>query len=461
MRVADFGFNVEGVTMAAPLDNLLARLVRLTDGSAGRGRDALRRLRRRLATGGGAVLLGLAALAFAKGGDTAQTLFARLSAALPYAPLLLTPALFAAVVYVTGRWFPAARGSGIPQVIAAARDPQHEATGPLVSLRTALAKVGLTLAMLLGGGSVGREGPTVQLSAAVMVWISRVLRVPIGAGVLIAGGAAGVAAAFNTPLAGVAFAIEELASAYEQKVAVLVMAAVMIAGLVSLGIAGDYVYFGTMGQTLGVRTVLLVTPVAAVAGGLTGGLFSRIVLDVAEVGHPAVRRLKARPVLFAAACGLVVALLGLASAGATWGTGYGATRQLVEGHGQPLWFGPAKFIAALATTLSGAPGGVFAPSLAVGAGVGNLLTVIFPADPPGAIVVLGMIAYFVGVVRAPLTAVIIISETTASRGLIIPLFATALLADAISAWVCPTRLYHGLARPFASRLNREGQSFRG
>ena len=59
-----------------------------------------------------------------------------------------------------------------------------------------------------------------------------------------------------------------------------------------------------------------------------------------------------------------------------------------------------------------------------------------------------MIAYFVGVVRAPLTAVIIISETTASRGLIIPLFATALLADVVGAWVCPERLYHGLAKPF-------------
>lgn len=245
MQLARLRPNVEDLVMAASFDTFLIRLARLTDGSRARGGDALRRLRRRLATGGGAVLLGLAALAFAKAGDTAQALFARLVVAAPYAPLLLTPALFAAVVYVTGRWFPAARGSGIPQVIAAARDPQHESTGPLVSLRTALAKVGLTLAMLLGGGSVGREGPTVQLSAAVMVWISRVLRVPIGAGVLIAGGAAGVAAAFNTPLAGVAFAIEELASAYEQRVAVLVMAAVMIAGLVSLGIAGDYVYFGT------------------------------------------------------------------------------------------------------------------------------------------------------------------------------------------------------------------------
>jgi H+/Cl- antiporter ClcA len=434
--------------MAPFLATLSRRIADLFDSRAGRTNQALRRLRVRIATGGGAVLLGLAALAFARAGDAAQMLFARLDAVFPYAPLMFTPALFAGIVFVTMRWVPEARGSGIPQVIAAARDPGQEATGALVSIRTAIAKVGMTLAMLLGGASVGREGPTVQLSAAIMVAISRVLRVPIGAGVLIAGGAAGVAAAFNTPLAGVAFAIEELASAYEQKVAVLVMAAVMIAGLVSLGIAGDYVYFGTMGQTLGIRAMLIVVPVAAIAGGFSGGLFSRLVLEFTDAARPSIRRLKSRPVAFAAGCGLVVAILGISSAGATWGTGYGATRALVEGHGQPLWFGAAKFAAALATTLSGAPGGVFAPSLAVGAGVGNVLTVLFPGDPPGAIVILGMIAYFVGVVRAPLTAVIILSETTASRGLIIPLFATALIADAASALVCPERLYHGLARPF-------------
>ncbi len=434
--------------MALSFENISRRMAGFVDGRFSRSRQALSRLRRRLATGIGAVVLGLAALAFAKLGDLAQQLFGHLLATLSYGVLLLTPAIFAGVVYATMRWVPDARGSGIPQVIAAGRDPQREALGPLVSMRTALAKVAMTLAMLLGGGSVGREGPTVQLSAAIMVAVHRLLRVPIGAGVLIAGGAAGVAAAFNTPLAGVAFAIEELASAYEQKVAVLVMAAVMIAGLVSLGIAGDYVYFGTMGQTLGLRTVLLVTPVAGILGGVSGGIFSRVVLEFAAPSRGWIARLRSRPVMFAAGCGLVVAALGLVSAGATWGTGYGATRQLVESHGQPLWFGPVKFLAALATTLSGAPGGVFAPSLAVGAGVGNVLTILFPHDPAGAIVLLGMIAYFVGVVRAPLTAVIIISETTASRGLIIPLFATALLADVVGAMVCPTRLYHGLAKPF-------------
>lgn len=405
-------------------------------------------LRRRLATGIGAVLLGGVALAFARAGDWAQAVFARAQAGHPLAPLLVTPLVFAMVVYATGRWVPEARGSGIPQVIAAARAPESAASRTLVSLRAAIFKTVMTVAMLFVGGAVGREGPTVQLGAAIMVRVHRWLRVPITAGVLIAGGAAGVAAAFNTPLAGVAFAIEELASAYEQRVAVLVMAAVMIAGLVSLGIAGDYVYFGAMRQSLPLESVLIIAPVMGVFGGLAGGLFVRALLALAMPAHRFARRLRQRPVLFAAGCGMVVALLGLASGGLTWGTGYGPTRLLVEGAGQPWWFGMAKFDAALATAVSGAPGGVFAPSLAVGAGVGNMFTGLFPNDPAGAIVLLGMIGYFVGVVRAPLTGVIIISEITASRGLILPLFATALIADLVSASVCRERLYHGLSKAF-------------
>ena len=413
---------------------------------------------RRVATGLGAVLLGLIALAFAQAGDQAQRAFDRLVAAWPYAPLVLTPAIFAGVMFLTRRWSPDARGSGIPQVIAATRNPETAARGPLISIRTAVAKFGLTIAMLFAGGSVGREGPTVQISAAVMVAVHRLLRVPISAGVLIAGGAAGVAAAFNTPLAGVAFAIEELAAAYEQRVAVLVMGAVMVAGLVSLGIAGDYVYFGAMRQTLTVAAMILACPVAGIIGGVAGGLFTRVVLSFAAPKHPLLTRLRSRPVLLAAACGLVVALLGLVTGGSTWGTGYHTTRILVEGEQSSLWFGPAKALATLATTLSGTPGGIFAPSLAVGAGVGNLLTPIFPGSPAGAVVLLGMVAYFTGVVRAPLTAVIIISETTASRGMIIPLFATALIADSVSALISRERLYHGLAKPFLAAAKTEQTS---
>ena len=171
----------------------------------------------RLAAVAGAVLLGLVAIVFARIGETAQNLFAHLVAISPYAPFVVTPLVFAAVVHLTRQFFPAARGSGIPQVMAASHNPERHAAGDLVSLKTAWAKFAGTIAMLLAGGSAGREGPTVQISAALMVAVHRWLRVPVSAGVIIAGGAAGVAAAFNTPLAGVAFAIEELAAAFEQR----------------------------------------------------------------------------------------------------------------------------------------------------------------------------------------------------------------------------------------------------
>jgi H+/Cl- antiporter ClcA len=100
--------------------------------------------------------------------------------------------------------------------------------------------------------------------------------------------------------------------------------------------------------------------------------------------------------------------------------------------------------------LSGAPGGIFAPSLAAGAGIGNLIAYAFPGQPLGPIVLLGMMGYFVGVVRAPLTAVIIISEMTDSRAMVLPFLITAVLADAVSGQICRERLYHGLSKGFRS-----------
>jgi H+/Cl- antiporter ClcA len=411
---------------------------------------------RRVATAMGAILLSLAALAFARFADVAQLMFRRIFAQYPHLPLLLTPAIFAAVAFATRRWANEARGSGIPQIIAAAESPATAGAIRLANLKIAISKLFLTLLMLLGGASVGREGPTVQVSAAVMVWVHRLLRVPITAGVLIAGGAAGVAAAFNTPLAGVAFAIEELAAAYEQRVALLVMAAVMISGLTMIGIAGDYVYFGVLRSSIGLRQTLVLAPVVGIVGGISGGVFSRVVLHFSNAKSGWAWGLKRRPVLFAAGCGLIVAVAGIVSGGATWGTGYVPARALIEGGQLSVWFGPAKFVASIFTTLSGTPGGIFSPSLAVGAGVGNALAGLFPRSPTSAIALLGMAAYFVGVVRAPLTAVIILMETTASRSMILPLFATALIADATSALICPERIYHGLSRAFVSEEPSNG-----
>ena len=421
-------------------------------------RDTLRRLkvllrrrgltapvwRRRIAIIGGAILVGLAATAFAWMADRANDWFTLAVKRCWWLPLVMTPAGYVLIVWITNRLAPAARGSGIPQIIAAKRDPA-QATTDLASARTAAFKALLTAAALTVGGSVGREGPTVQLGATIMAYAHKLLRVPINASVLVAGAAAGVAAAFNTPLAGVAFAIEELAAAYEQRMTLLVMTAVLIAGMIAQGVAGDYVYFGIVGETLPLRTVLIVAPIAGILGGVCGSLFARSTLWFARGGA---RRISGgRPLLLAVASGLIVAAVGIAT-GTTWGTGYAAARAIIEGDNASLWFGPAKFVSTLATAAAGLPGGIFAPSLATGAGLGNLLHFLFPAQPTGALVLLAMAGYFTGVVRAPLTAVIIMSETTGSRGLMLPLLATALIAEAAAGLVCRERLYHGLASGF-------------
>lgn len=402
--------------------------------------------RRRLATGIGALLVGLVALLFARAADQAMALFGRATAAVWWLPFLITPLGVFMLTAVTKWWTPEARGSGIPQVIAAARDPGGPIE-PLISLKTGLAKLAMTLAALLVGASVGREGPTVQVSAAMLARVHRAFRVPISAGVIIAGGAAGVAAAFNTPLAGVAFAIEELANAFEQRVTMLVMTAILISGMVSLGIAGDYVYFGALQETLPVSRVLIIAPVAGFIGGVCGGLFSRLILAVSRNRRRYLGPLAARPLLWALLCGVGISIIGVAT-GMTWGTGYAASKAIIEGAPAPWYFGPAKFAATALSTLAGMPGGIFSPSIATGAGLGNMVCILFPGDPRGAIVLLGMIAYFTGVVRAPLTAVIIVMEATASRGMIIPLFASAVIADASAQLICKEKLYHGLAREF-------------
>lgn len=410
----------------------------------------------RLALMGGAVLAGLAAIAFADIANAAQAAFGMLFAAQPLAPLLVTPLGFALVAWLTLRFSPESRGSGIPQIIAAGRNPG--VAGPLTSMRTGIFKFVLTEIGLLVGASVGREGPTVQIATSVMTAMNRLFRVPVDTAIIIAGGAAGVSAAFNTPLAGVAFAIEELAAAYEQRMALVVMLAVMVSGLVSLGIAGDYLYFGAMHQSLSIAAAIVVAPTAGVLGGVCGGLFSRWVLSFSRARRRWWRVSRSHPILWAIGCGLLVAIIGIVAAGTTWGTGYTAAKALIETGNGPIWFGPAKLATTVLSTISNMPGGIFSPSLAAGAGFGRLLATLFPSQPASAVVVLGMIAYFVGVVRAPLTGVIIVAEMTDSRAMILPLFAAAIIADAASALVCRERLYHGLSHAFEPRPQKTAQA---
>jgi H+/Cl- antiporter ClcA len=419
---------------------------RMTGRRQRRGRALAVRWRRRLIFLMGGVGIGIAAVIFARLADYAQLAFSMLEGRWPYACLVVTPSGFAASIWLARRYFPNSQGSGIPQAIAARQLHSFAARSRLVSLRLAVGKVLLTILGLLAGASVGREGPTVQVGASLMFAVGRMSprRQP---GLILAGASAGVAAAFNTPLAGIVFGIEEMGRAFEVRTNGLAIAAVIAAGMTSLATVGDYLYFGKTTVALGSVAGWLAVPVLGVVGGLLGGLFSRGLILFSD-GLPGRigAWIKRHPVLVAFACGLAVALCGLASGGTAFGTGYAQARGLLEGGGTaPLSFGFWKFAATFLSAVSGVPGGIFSPCLSTGAGLGFLTSPLFPGVPVAALILLGMVSYFSGVVQAPLTAFVIVSEMTGDHAMVVPLMAAAFIAQACSRLVCHEGVYHALA----------------
>ncbi|WP_179106896.1 chloride channel protein, partial [Variovorax sp. KK3] len=227
-----------------------------------------------------AVVAGLLVVGLTMAGDRAFALFERLYDAQPWALLVWTPALTVVIVWATRRWFPGAAGSGIPQVKAALEPAlPPERIGRLVSLRLALAKMVLTVGGLAAGLSIGREGPSVQVAAAVMQharrWLSPGTVIDARA-LLVAGGAAGIAAAFNAPLAGVLFAIEELYGRFEARASGLIITAIVLAGLVAVAVFGNHSYFGVIRVPYLDWSALVPGVAVTLAAGVAGGLFSRL-----------------------------------------------------------------------------------------------------------------------------------------------------------------------------------------
>ena len=230
----------------------------------------------------------------------------------------------------------------------------------------------------------------------------------------------------------------------------MILATVIAAGLTSLAIVGDYTYFGTTADTLPFGPQWVSLPVVGIAGGLFGGVFSRILIEAGR-GFPgaAGRALAARPILFAALCGAGVALCGAYSQNSIFGTGYDQAKSILHGTSQLPWtFGPLKFVATILSSINGIPGGIFAPSLAVGAGMAANLHGVLPAVPIGVLTILGMVSYLSGVVQAPITSFVIVSEMTENHSLVIPIMVCALVANAASKLVYPHGVYHTLSHRY-------------
>ncbi|MDV3250558.1 chloride channel protein [Devosia sp. BK] len=410
----------------------------------------LPRLRRRALFVVGGIVVGVAALALAYGADFAMALFVSAQRQWPYMPLLVTPLGFGFLAWVTGRYFDGAQGSGIPQVIAARQLKDQQSKTKLVSPKLAAAKMLLLSGGLLVGASAGREGPTVQVGASIMFWLGRFAphRQP---GLLLAGAAAGVAAAFNAPLAGIVFGIEEMGRSFELRTSGLVLGTVIVAGLVPLAIVGDYTYFGRSLVTLGhIQQWIWVLPVAAICG-FAGGLFSRglIAFSYGLPGRVG-KVIKSHPVLFAVLCGLGVAVCGVVTGGSIFGTSAEQAKAIMAGEGAPAGFAPLKLLATLLSSVSGIPGGIFSPSLAVGAGIAEMVKTLIPL-PIAALTIVCMAAYLAAVLQAPITAFVIVIEMTGNHALIFPVMIGALVATFCSKLVCREGVYHALAHRILQR----------
>ncbi|MEO6967359.1 MAG: chloride channel protein [Rhodanobacteraceae bacterium] len=414
---------------------------------------------RRVALWSGGILVGLAAIVFAKVSNFAYAGFEYIVAISPLIPLVLTPSVFALLTWVTEGSLKPTRGSGIPQVIATLGIEDDDFRSRMLSLPVSLGKMVLTLIGLLGGASIGREGPTVHVGAGLMYWLGKRFGFSDPKAIsrfILAGGGAGIAAAFNTPLAGVVFAIEELAGAYEHRFSGIVLTAVIFAGVVSLGVLGDYTYFGQMNTSISLLHSAIAVLLCGVCGGIGGGLFSRIILlgDRGPLARIAALRQRA-PVLFAAGCGLTLALIGVYSGGTVYGTGYAQARELVQAnHGAAFAFGWEKLGANVLSYWAGIPGGIFSPALAVGAGMGHTLSVVMPAGDASAMVLLGMAAFLAGVTQAPITSAIISLEMTANQNMVIPILAVCLLARGISSLICHTPVYRAFADQLTAKFER-------
>ena len=373
---------------------------------------------------------------------------------------LSTPLLLLLAVELIRRAAPCADGTGIPQVICAVEhlSPKTEqALAPLTSPRTMIIKIAAILIALLAGASTGREGPTVHIAACIFIGILMLFRRITGfefdlPSAAVAGGAAGLAAAFNTPLAGITFAIEELSINYFADVKDFVIMAIVVSAIAAQSMYGEFNYFGKLLEPQGIPlyAVLLI----GLAGGLLGASFSTAILE----GKAFLSRRQQSwrryviPIMLAVALVVVARLM----SSDVLGPGNKIAQFLTQGN-YAKWvpvFPAGKLLATLLTYWSGIAGGIFAPSLSIGAGlgasIGNWLGV-----STASCALIGMAAFLSATIQAPITAFVIIFEMTGHHQMLVPIMLASVVAFMVARLLGAKHLYQSLSTNYQFLLASE------
>ncbi len=361
-------------------------------------------------------------------------------------PVLLTMLGAAAAVTITRRYGPEASGSGIPHLEAVLRRLRE-----LEWKRVLPVKFFGGIIAIGSGLTLGREGPTVQMGGAVGDAISRWLKVSERERLTLisAGAGAGLAAAFNAPFAGVIFVLEELRGDFQPIVFGATLVAAIIADVVARLGSGQFPIFSVPSYPAPPLASLPVFALLGAIAGLLGVLFNRGLLASVE----AYSRLPARLMLPAVALtGGIVGLMGWFSP-IMLGSGDALVEAILKGEVLltviPLFF-IARFLLTLISYGTGAPGGIFAPLLVLGAliglAVGRLAHSLLPGvvPIPETFAVVGMAAYFTAIVRAPLTGIMLIVEMTGSYLLMLPLLVSCFFAYIVAESLKDLPIYEAL-----------------
>lgn len=367
-----------------------------------------------------------------------------------YWAILISPLLFVLAVNLVRVFAPLASGSGIPQVIFAVSNERDKKSNEMVSFGTMFIKIISIFLGIAAGASLGREGPTVHIAAA-FFWLS--LRffsflIPINldrSSALIAGGSAGLAAAFNTPLAGVTFAIEEIGGKNFENFKDYVIMAIIISAISAQYLTGDYSYFGRLhfSQQITINDTILISIVCA----SYGMLFTKLLLKISSYASSLskTKRYLILPSLIA----LIILTVDYFWGPDICGPGNKFASSLLNGEipKNIYFFWLFKFAATILTQISGVAGGIFAPSLSIGASTGSMIALLLDINIKTAALI-GMASFLSAVVQAPITSFVIVFEMTGHNEMLLPIMLSSLIGYIISKSLKSKPIYQELSKRY-------------
>jgi H+/Cl- antiporter ClcA len=410
----------------------------------------------------GSFLTGIAAVMYAKVFGWAEDFLQFIIGWNSWAIFIIAPVAFVLSWWLVQKYAPYAKGSGIPQVMAAvdlATPAQRHKLRYLLSFKIIILKVLSSTILVMGGGAVGREGPTIQIAGSIFRWVNQLLpewwpKISIR-NMIMTGAAAGLSAAFNTPMGGIVFAVEELAKIHLNYFKTALFTAVIIAGLTAQWLAGSYLYLGYP-KTAGV-TVGIIFPVIAVslACGLLSSNLSLLMLRITRWK----KRLKTttQNIVFLVISAWIIALLAYFVNWEILGSGKGIMdRVLFSENKDEDWYVPLfRMLGPALSFTSGGAGGIFAPALSAGASFGAFFSGIIDlqSNETNVVILAGMVAFLTGITRAPFTSAILVLEMTDRHSLIFYLMLAGMASSLISMLVSRNSLYDTLKQTYLAELS--------